>query len=171
VLPYSRHYESSALVHASAEELFDYVDDYARLSAHMNQSSWMMGGGRMKTEVDHGGGRDVGSRIRMSGRVFGLPLSLEEAVTERVPPRRKVWETIGRPKLLVIGNYRMGFEIEPEGAGSTLRVFIDYELPAAPPARWLGSLFSRYYAAWCTRRMVSDAVTRFAGSNHAGRWT
>ena len=43
------------------------------------------------------------------GPVFGLPLSLEEAVTERVPPRRKVWETIGRPKLL-LRNYRMGLK-------------------------------------------------------------
>jgi hypothetical protein len=84
----------------------------------------------------------------MTGRVFGLPLSLEEAVTERDPPHRKVWETIGRPQLLVIGNYRMGFEIKPQGTGSLLRVFIDYTLPKARPARWLGRLFSQYYARW-----------------------
>jgi Polyketide cyclase / dehydrase and lipid transport len=157
------------LVRASADELFDYVDDYARLSSHMNRSTWMMGGGRMETEVDPGGGRRVGSRIRMSGRVFGLLLSLEEVVTERVPPRRKVWETIGRPRLLVIGNYRMGFEIEPQGTGSTLRVFIDYALPGTPAAWWLGRLFGRHYARWCTRRMVSDASRWFVESNHTRR--
>jgi hypothetical protein len=63
----------------------------------------------------------------------------------------------------------MGFEIEPQGTGSTLRVFIDYALPEAPPVRWLGRLFSRHYARWCTRRMVSDAVTHFAVLNDADR--
>ena len=82
---------------------------------------------------------------------LSLPLALEEVVTERAPPRRKVWETIGQPKLFVIGSYRMGFEIEPE----------------APPGRSLGRLFSRYYARWCTSRMVNEAATRFAASNHA----
>ena len=55
VLSYSRHNESSALIRASVEELFDQVDDHAWLSSHMNRSSWMMGGGRMQTEVDHDG--------------------------------------------------------------------------------------------------------------------
>ena len=57
----------------------------------------MMGGGRMQIELDAGRGQTVGSRIRLSGRVFGLTLSVEEIVTERVPPQRKVWETIGSP--------------------------------------------------------------------------
>ena len=44
----------------------------------------------------------------MNGRILGLKLSLDEVVTERDPPARKVWETVGVPRLLVIGPYRMG---------------------------------------------------------------
>jgi hypothetical protein len=116
----------------------------------------------MEIESDEGRGRTVGSRIRMAGRVFGILLTVEEVVTERDPPRRKVWETIGRPRLLVIGHYRMGFDIEPRRSGSLLRVFIDFALPDEVPARWLARLFDSYYARWCTRRMVDDAVMRFA---------
>ena len=115
----------------------------------------------METELDAGRGQKVGSRIRLSGRVFGVALSVEEIVVERDPPRRKVWATIGAPKLLVIGHYRMGFELSLQGKGSVLRVFIEYALPQSAPARWLGRLFGRYYARWCTQQMVDDAVKHF----------
>jgi hypothetical protein len=87
-----------------------------------------------------------------------MELAVEEMVTERTPPHRKVWETIGSPKLFVIGHYRMGFEVTPQGQASRLRVFIDYALPERVPGRWLGRLFGRYYARWCTQQMVDDAV-------------
>ena len=153
--------ESNGLVQSSINQVFAHLDDHTRLSSHMSERSWRTGGGRMETEIDEGRGQTVGSRIRLSGRVFGVELSVEEVVVERDPPRRKVWETTGAPKLLVIGQYRMGFELSAQGTGSMLRVFIDYALPERPPARWLGPLFGRYYARWCTRQMVDDAVNHF----------
>lgn len=155
------HYESSALLQATAERVFDYADDHLRLSSHMRESSWMMGGGQMGVEFDGGRGQQVGSRIRLSGRVLGIQLSVAEIVTERDRPHRKVWATVESPRLLVIGHYRMGFEITPQQSGSLFRVFIDYALPEALPARWFGYLFSRPYAKWCTQRMVVDAKQRF----------
>ncbi len=154
-------YESSRFVRSSMDQVFAQIDDHTRLSSHMGESSWRTGWGRMQTELDQGQGQKTGSRIRLSGRVFGVDLSVEEVVTERQQPRRKVWETTGAPKLLVIGHYRMGFELSPQGNGSLLRVFIDYALPERGTARWLGRLFGRYYARWCTRQMVDDAVKRF----------
>lgn len=52
--------------------------------------------------------------IRLTGRAFGVQLSVEEVVFERVPPKRKAWVTTGQPNLLVIGHYRMGFETSPK---------------------------------------------------------
>jgi polyketide cyclase/dehydrase/lipid transport protein len=158
------HFEASAFVAALPDIVFAYADDPARLSSHMSQSSWMMAGSRMEIELDANRGQTVGSHIRLRGKVFGLKLSLDEVVTERVPPQRKVWQTTGLPRLLVIGPYRMGFEIVPEENGSLLRVYIDYALPGDAPARWLGWLFGSFYARWCTQRMVSDAVKRFAST-------
>jgi Polyketide cyclase / dehydrase and lipid transport len=156
------HYETSAFVAASVDGVFAHVDDHTRLSSHMSESSWMMGGGRMRIEVDDGHGQRVGSRIRLSARVFGLQLSVDQVVTERNPPHRKSWETIGTPRLLVIGQYRMGFEITSQDHGSFLRVHIDYALPENAPSRWLGYVLGRYYARWCTQRMVNDAARHFA---------
>ena len=154
-------FESNGLVQAPMDQVFAHIDDFTRLSSHMGEPSWRMGGGRMETQIDAGRGQKVGSRIRLSGRVFGVELSVEEIVVERDPPRRKVWETTGAPKLLVIGHYRMGFELSAQGNASMLRVFIDYALPKSAPARWLGRLFGRFYARWCTQQMVGDAVKHF----------
>ena len=157
------HHEAKREIAASADAIFAYLDDHSRLSSHMSQSSWMMAGSRMDIELDDKKGQAVGSRIRMKGRVLGLPLSLEETVTERTPPLRKSWETEGSPKLLVIGPYRMGFEITPQGASSLLRIFIDYALPEAPIARGFGRMFGGVYARWCVESMVNDATAHFHG--------
>ena len=116
----------------------------------------------MEIELDNERGQSVGSHIRFKGRAFGIPLSLDEIVTVRNPPQRKVWETTGSPNLVVIGHDRMGFDIMPSGRGSVLRVFIDYALPLRPFGWWLGYLFARRYAAWCTNQMVEDALNHFA---------
>ena len=155
------HYTTNAHVTARPESLFAYLDDQARLSSHMTRSSWQMGGGRMGIDIDAGGGQRVGSHIRMTGRVLGITLSLDEVVVDREPPFRKAWETVGEPRLLVIGPYRMGFTVQLEKAGSRLEVFIEYALPNGFLAGRFGRLLGGFYARWCTRRMVDDAVAHF----------
>lgn len=148
-------------VDADPATLFEHLDDHERLASHMMQSSAMMAGNAMNFAFDHGGGRVLGSRIYMSGKVLGLSLEMSEIVMERDPPRRKVWETEGTPRLLVIGAYRMGFDITPEGVRSRLRVFIEYDLPAWP-WRLMGLIGARLYAHWCITSMANDAVHQFS---------
>ena len=158
------HDESIALAQAPVDRVFAYLDDPKALAAHMGESSMMMMGSRMSIDVDAEDGRVVGSEIRMHGSMLGIALSLEEAITERRVPTRKVWETIGIPKLLVMSHYRMGFELTPKGDSSLLRVFIDYSLPATAPASWLGRLLGGVYARWCTKQMADDAARHFSST-------
>lgn len=148
-------------VAADPAALFEHLDDQERLASHMMQSSAMMVGSAMDFTFDQGRGRLLGSRIGMSGKVLGLVLEMNEIVTERDPPRRKLWETEGTPRLLVIGSYRMAFDISPGGLGSRLRVSIEYDLPAWP-WRLLGLIAGRFYARWCVRAMANDAAREFA---------
>ena len=160
-LPFPFHDEKTALVHAPIDHVFARLDAPMSLAAHMDESSMMMMGSRMSMAVDAGGGSVIGSKISMHGSVMGIPVSLEEVVTERQPPCMKLWQTIGTPKLLVMAHYRMGFELTPQGESSLLRVFIDYSLPTKAPESWLGRLLGGVYARWCTKRMVDDAVRHF----------
>lgn len=155
---HSRHEAYEATVRMTPTGLFERLDDQTRLSAHMSKRSWKMGWGRMDTILDAQGGRAAGSHIVLRGRVFGIRLELDEVVTLREPPARKEWETVGEPRLLVIGAYRMGFTITPREQGwSLLRVVIDYDLPSKGVSRVLGRLFGPAYARWCVKRMVADA--------------
>jgi hypothetical protein len=160
------HDETRREIPAPAVAIFLHLDDQRRLSTHMSQSSWMMAGSKMAIELDDAKGQAVGSHIRLTGRVLGRPTSVDETGTERAPPARKLWETTGSPKLLVIGPYRMGFEIAPKSASSLLRVFIDYALPAGMFSKWLGRLFGGYYARWCTESMAEDAAKHFGKFTH-----
>ena len=158
---YGRHAEHSGPIHGPADRVFDHLDDQTRLTEHMSTRSWKLGWGRMETVLDAQRGRSVGSHIVIRGRAFGLRLALEEVVTSRRPPLTKTWETVGDPRLVVIGPYRMGFTITPAAAGVDLRVVIDYDLPANGIPWLLGRLLGRLYAAWCTERMVRDAQHAF----------
>ena len=155
------HDEAIALAHAPVDRVFAYLDDPKALAAHMGESSMMMLGSRMSIEVDADGARMIGSKIRMRGSMMGIPLSVEEVITERHAPDKKVWETIGNPKLYVMDQYRMGFELTPRDDSSQVRVFIDYRLPATAPGSWLGVMLGGVYARWCTKRMAEDVAKHF----------
>src|SRR5690606_28244007 len=94
--------ETRVGVDASPDAVFAFLDDHRNLSAHMEQTSWMMIGSRMDIHLDEGGARSVGSKFGFTGSVLGIPLSVEEVVTERDPPWRKEWATIVEPTLWVI---------------------------------------------------------------------
>ncbi len=113
----------------------------------------------MSVDIDDQHGQAVGSHIRMGGRAFGLRISLDEVVTAHEPPRVKTWETVGEPRLVVIGGYRMGVVIIDLGGETHLKVWIAYDLPRRN--RWLGRLFGGVYARWCVRQMASDAQSLF----------
>ena len=158
---FALHHRSEVLLAVDPARLFAHLDDHRRLSSHMEKPSLMTAGASMRIETDNRHGQVLGSVIRMTGRVFGLRLSVEEVVTAYEPPRHKAWETVGEPRLLVIGGYRMGFEIDPAPGGSRLVVFIDYRLPAKGLSLLLGRVLGGAYAAWCTRRMAEDARAVF----------
>jgi len=159
-MPYAHHTEARVNVSAAPADVFAFLDAQEALGAHMTQRSAMMAGARMIYELDEGRGRAVGSIIRMRGEMLGLTLRVEEVVTERVQPKRKVLETRGDQNMLVINAYRLGFEIEAAGGDTAFCVFIDYDLPPGFLAIF-ARLPAHLYARWCVTGMADAAVERF----------
>jgi hypothetical protein len=156
------HYSSTVCLKVNASEAFAFLDDPRNLSSHMEKSSLMMAGSKMSLELDSKNGKEIGSKIIMQGKMMGVPLYVNEDVTERVPPFKKSWETRGPQQLVVIDQYKMGFELKANEKTSDLRVFIDYSLPQSGFSKTLGKLFGKVYAKWCTEKMANDAARHFA---------
>jgi hypothetical protein len=159
---FPKHKEITFALKVGPERVFAYLDDFRKLSAHMEKSSMMMMGSRMTIETDGHEGIAVGSVVQMRGKILGIALRLREVVTERDPPYRKAWQTL-ESNLLVIGQYELGFQLTRNLANTQVRVFIDYSLPDKGFAKWLGLLFAESYARWCIRRMAQDAAKFFSG--------
>ena len=155
---FPRHVERSVQVRAAAESVFTLLDSHENISAHMNRPTWAMLGGTMTSSVDELAGKEVGSVIEIEGQVLGISISLAEKIVQRVPPRCKSWETIGTPRLIVMGGYRLGFEIQGAGEGCRVTVSISYELPHSQPEKVLGFLFGPAYARWCVSRIIEAAM-------------
>lgn len=150
------HFEASAIIARSAASIFAVADEPGLLTRHMSEPSLMMGGGSIQCELDALAGKAVGSVIRLTGKGFGFAITLEEVVEERTPPLRKVWATIGTPQLVVIRDYRMGFEIAEAAEVCQLRVWIDYALPRSGARHWLGRLLAPTFARWCVENMLYE---------------
>ena len=159
------HFEASATIVGSAESIFAIADEPDLLTRHMSEPTLMMGGGSMRCELDALAGKVVGSVIRLTGKGFGFGITLEEVIEERTPPFRKVWATIGAPQLVVIRDYRMGYEIVPEDRGNRLRVWIDYALPRSGMRHWLGRLLASTFARWCVENMVREVLRHQEGAS------
>ncbi|WP_426129138.1 hypothetical protein [Pararhizobium sp. PWRC1-1] len=96
---YAHSAQADVEVATSAERLFDYMDDQASPGTHMERSSAMMVWGSMAYDFDEACGRSVGSVIKMTGKVAGLNLHVEEVVIQRQAPFLKAWETVVEPRL------------------------------------------------------------------------
>lgn len=140
---------------------FDYLDDPHHLSAHMGKSSMMMAGSRMDIRLDDKAGKGLGAEIILEGAMMGIPLYVRETVVESIPTKKKVWETQGPQKMIVIKGYKMGFELTAKDKKSVLKVFIEYDLPSSGVGKLLGPWLGHFYAKWCVRQMAKDAAHHF----------
>jgi hypothetical protein len=149
--------------------VFAFADDFSKLSSHMSTSSLMMMGSSVQTSFD--GGPRPSRRLACPDdrEMLGDDLVLDEVVRVREPPYRKEWETIEHPRLLVIGDDRLGFEIASVGEYANLRAFIVYNLPSSPGLRLLGYVFERIYARWCVQRGRRRLLARASNSRYCSR--
>jgi hypothetical protein len=118
-------------------------------------------GSRLRLEMLTDQATGLGATYRYSGTILGLSIDFSESVTKYVPPREKVWRTIGEPRLVILASYEMRVAVEPlSPSSSRLTISIAYELPRSGFWRIVGLVLARSYIRWC----VGCAGTRSACS-------
>jgi Polyketide cyclase / dehydrase and lipid transport len=101
-------------IRAPAEIVFSHIDDIRNLGWHMTkQSSVALMGSRLRLKMLSEQATGLGATYRYSGMMLGLSIDFSESVTKYVPPRKKVWRTIGDPRLVIIASYEMRVAVEP----------------------------------------------------------
>ena len=116
----------------------------------------MMMGGKMEMERLPGPEKGVGAGFRWTGRVLGFSLDFTETVTLWKENEKKVWETIGSPKLIILGWYRMRLVTEARGNGTRASLQIEYAPPEGFFYKLLSKALAGWYADWCLSRMLGD---------------
>ena len=145
------------LIHAPVERVFPFMDDLSKTGMHMSESSMMMAGSKLKLEHFSGPEKGVGAAYRWSGKMLGFELDFTVVVTKWIENFEKVWETIGTPKLIILGWYLMRLKTEPVTEGTLASLEIQYTRPDGFFYKFLSILFARWYAEWCLARMMSDS--------------
>lgn len=158
------HFEANAILTGSAEDIFAIADEPTLLARDMSRPTLMIGGGSMQCDLDVLAGKANGSVIRLTGKAFGITITAKEIVEDRSAPYRKVSATTGTPQLIVVRDYRMGFEIAEADSVSQFHVWIDYGVPQSGARHCLGQLFGPMFVRWCVENTLYQVQSQHEGS-------
>ena len=142
---------------APPERVFEYMDDIRNVGWHMSGESAMpMMGSRLELEVvvDRNG---IGATYRWKGSFVGMAIDITETVTKWAQSREKTWQTVGKPKMIVMAGYVMHLLLTPTQKGTSVLFETEYSLPKTPWGWVIGTLLARWYATWCLKRACEDA--------------
>jgi hypothetical protein len=142
---------------AAPEIVFKAIDDLGVTGSHMTQSSAMMMGSKLHLEylsTHHAG---LGTKYRWTGKMMGIKMDFTVEVTQWIAGREKIWETIGRTKLILYSWYRMNLITTPIENGTEAQLSITYKKPEGFLNSILSFLFADLYCRWCLKKMLQDA--------------
>lgn len=145
-------FEERAVLRAEPTRVWGLLSDWERQASWMPDVAWI----RVV-----GSERELGARLQVKTKVFGIPLATDEVrVTAWEPPTRLAVDHVG----VVVGVGE--WHLEPTGDGTRFTWFEDFRMP--PPV--LGDIALRIYAPFqraMLRRSIRN-LKRLAESRPGG---
>src|SRR5689334_281254 len=141
----------SVLIHSAPEKVFIYMDNLGNTGMHMMESSAMMMGSKLQLEQLSKNRTGLDSKFRWYGKMMGLKMDFTVVVTKWIKSREKVWETVGKPKMIILGWYQMHLLLSSLGGGTLAELSISYTYPQHVFGKILAFFFSRWYGNWCLK--------------------
>ncbi|MEP7376117.1 MAG: AAA family ATPase [Chitinophagaceae bacterium] len=142
--------------HAPAEKVFRCLDDLGVTGTHMTKSSAMMMGSKLHLEYLTANHTGLDSKYSWTGTMMVMKMDFTVEVTKWVEGVEKVWETIGKAKMIIYSWYRMHLLVYPKGDTTHAELSITYERLKGWFARIVSFLFADWYCNWCLKKMMSD---------------
>jgi hypothetical protein len=149
----------TVVIQASADTVFSYMDKLSNTGMHMSKSSMPMLGNKLELEQLSENDTGLHAKFRWYGKIVGLTLDFTVVVTKWIKNQEKVWETIGKAKMIILGWYQMGLIISPLNAGKAAKVKLSivYTRPNNIFFQLLSFLLAPFYANWCLNNILIDS--------------
>jgi hypothetical protein len=152
---------------ASAEAVFNCIDDLSVTGMHMTESSMPMMGGKMGLEYLSPSKTGLNTKYRWTGKMLGMALDFTVLVTKWVKGKEKSWETEGIPKMIIYSWFRMDLAVEGDHQKSTAHLSISYERPKGFLNRILSFILADWYCRWCLKNMLNDTEKKLKVTDSA----
>lgn len=147
----------SIIIHASPEKVFTYMDNIGNTGMHMTKSSMPMMGGKLVLQQLSENGTGLNSKFRWYRKMMGFTMDFTVVVTKWIKDKEKVWETIGKAKMIILGWYQMRLLIYPEGQNTKAELSIVYTKPKNLFFKFIAFFLAPLYANWCLKNMLEDS--------------
>jgi len=150
-------YTQTLLINSSPEKVFSYMDDINHTGMHMTKSSMPMFGSKLELKQVSINPTGLDAAHRWFGRIMGFRMDFTVKVTKWIKDKEKMWETIGKPKLIIMAWYRMHLFLTPKDRSTLVELSISYTKPKSFFYRILSFLLAGWYCKWCLQNMLSDS--------------
>ena len=144
-------------IKSSPDAVFDYMDHLGNTGMHMMEDSAMMMGSKLALQQLSKNETGLDSKFRWYGRMMGLKMDFTVVVTKWIKSKEKVWETVGKAKMIILGWYQMRLLLTPKGEVTVSELSISYTYPKNLFGKILAFFLSRWYGNWCLTNMLNDS--------------
>ena len=145
---------------ASAEKVFDCIDDLGVTGMHMTESSMPMMGGKMNLEFLTVHKTGPHTTYRWTGKALWWKLDFTVEVTNWIRGKEKTWETIGATKMILYSWFQMNLNVEQTSQETIAYLSISYQRPKGVFNKILCFLLGDWYCTWCLNNMLNDTETK-----------
>ena len=152
-----KNFKKSILIQSSPEKVFAYMDNIANTGMHMTKSSMPMMGSKLELKQLSKNTTGLNSKFRWTGKMMGFTMDFRVVTTKWIKDKEKIWETIGKAKMIILGWYQMRLVILPEGKNTKAELSIAYTNPKNIFFKIIAFFLAPFYANWCLNNMLQDS--------------
>ena len=145
------------LIHSTPEKVFTYMDNIGNTGMHMTKSSTLMMGNKLELKQLSENATGLNSKFRWFGKMMWFTMDFTVVVTKWIKDKEKVWETIGKAKMIIMDWYQMRLVILPERENTKAELSIAYANPKNIFFKIIAFFLVPLYANWCLNNMLEDS--------------